>query len=424
MEYYIKQACRLCKSDLLKTVLSLANSPLCDAYLMIKKKQKFYPLTLNQCTHCGFVQINCAVRPNFLIREYFEKTQPSGVGNIPSYSQEMLYIPHSLEPKSLKKHFKSYANDVCKYVNLDFQCFVVDIGSNDGTFLSCYEGGKYRVLGIEPSVYKARDATNRGIETLPEFFSLELSKGIVTRYGNASLITINNLFANIDNLHDFTKGLEYLLADDGVLVIESSYLLDMINNTVFDFIYHEHLSYFSIIPLVEFFKKFGMKLIRVEHVRTKGGSLRYYWVKESSNMPVDSSVAECIATEEKALDNEGFFKQFETRIEQAKKELIDILDIHKNQKIIGYGASATSTTLISHFGLNYYLSALVDDNPGKIGTYSPGYHIPVKNSNSLHENPPDVVIILAWRYHKEIHQIISSLNCKIIVPLPKLTILD
>ena len=105
-----------------------------------------------------------------------------------------------------------------------------------------------------------------------------------------------------------------------------------------------------------------------------------------------------------------------------KELILNLQDMKKN--IIGYGASATSTTLISHFELNHYLSALVDDNPGKIGTHSPGYHIPVEGFDSLIENPPDVLIILAWRFHKEILQRVSSLNCKVIIPLPKLTVLN
>ena len=402
-DHYIKQECRLCRSKEIKTVLPLNESPLCDAYLKVKKEQKFYPLNLQQCNDCGFAQINCVVDPEIIYRDYIYVTTSSS---------------------GLKNHFQSYAKDVFSYTEPASQNLVVDIGSNDGTLLDFFQKKDCRTLGIEPSINTAKDATERGIETLPEFFSFELSHQLVERYGNADLITINNLFANIDDLHDFTKGLEYLLSENGVLVIESSYLLDMVNNMVFDFIYHEHLSYFSIIPLVKFFKQFGMKLIRVEHVETKGGSLRYYWAKESSNRPVDVSVAQAIEAEEKANINEGFFKQFESRIDQIKKELTDILETHKDQKIVGYGASATSTTLISHFGLDRYFSTLIDDNPGKIGTFSPGFHIPVKISDSLYESPPDVLIILAWRFHQEIYRKISDLNCKVIVPLPELTILS
>jgi hypothetical protein len=399
---FIKKECRLCKSDALNTVLPLTDSPLCDAYLTAKKDQKYYSLKLVQCNDCGFVQIDCVVDPEIIYRDYIYVTTSSS---------------------GLKNHFESYADDVFRYLKLPLKNLVVDIGSNEGTLLSFFQQKNCSVLGIEPSIETAKNATEKGIETLSKFFNSDLSKKIVENYGNANLITINNLFANIDDLHDFAGGLEHLLGDDGVLVIESSYLLDMVNNMVFDFIYHEHLSYFSIIPLVSFFKQFRIKLVKVEHVGTKGGSLRYYWAKESSNRPVDDSVSQFIAEEEKTGIDTDFFKHYEIRINRAKKELIDVLETYKGKKIVGYGASATSTTLISHFGLDAHLTSLVDDNPGKIRTYSPGYHIPVKNFDSLHEDPPDVVVILAWRFSDEIYKKISSLNCKIISPLPEFTIL-
>jgi hypothetical protein len=401
-DHYIKNDCRLCKSKDLKIVLPLMDSPLCDAYLREKRTQNFYPLVLELCVRCGFVQINCVVEPETIYRDYIYMTTSSS---------------------GLKLHFQSYASEVFKLANCP-QSFVVDIGSNDGTLLSFFQQKNCLTLGIEPSIVTANNATKNGIETLAEFFNLELSKEIVKKYGYADIITINNLFANIDDLYEFTHGLEALLDENGILVIESSYLLDMINNMVFDFAYHEHLSYFSIVPLVRFFKQFGIKLIRVEHVITKGGSLRYYWAKDSSNRPVDVSVEAFIRLEERSGIDEGLFERFNSRIQEAKIEIIHFLEEEKNITIYAFGASATSTTLISHFGLDPYISVLIDDNLRKIGTYSPGYHIPVKSIDYLCENPPDVVVILAWRFQEEILKKISHLNCKIVSPLPAFKLLN
>ena len=156
-------------------------------------------------------------------------------------------------------------DDVVNYLKPADQSLVVDIGSNDGTLLDFFQQKNCKTLGIEPSIKTANDATERGVETIPEFFDFELSKKIIKQHGYASIITINNLFANIDDLQGFVRGVEKLLDENGVLVIESSYLLDMINHMVFDFAYHEHLSYFSITPLVRFFKRFKMKLIHGFH---------------------------------------------------------------------------------------------------------------------------------------------------------------
>jgi len=400
-EFYFRDSCRLCCSHNLQLALPLKPSSLCDAYVQEKKEQISYPLDLYFCNDCGFAQINTIVNPEIIYRDYIYVTTSS---------------------LGLSKHFQGYAEEVCTQLKFANSKFVVDVGSNDGTLLSFFKAQGHRVLGIEPSAKTANDTTQKGIDTLAEFFDLALSQKITSQYGFADLITINNLFANIDDLEEFTHGVSQLLAKDGVLVIESSYLLDMIDNMVFDFIYHEHLSYFSILPLIKFFEKFGMHLINVQEVPTKGGSLRYYWAKKASKWSAGSRVQAFIEREQKASICMDTFQEFESRIKSEKDKLIDYLNSNSFDRVVGYGASATSTTLISHFELHNYLSYLVDDNPGKIGTYSPGYHIPVYDSSKLNEDKPDLVIILAWRYKDEIMKRLKELgyvNQTIIIPLPE-----
>jgi len=399
-EFYLRDTCRLCGSHNLQLALPLQPSPLCDAYLQEKKEQAFYPLDLYLCNDCGFVQINTIVNPEVIYRDYIYVTTSS---------------------LGLLKHFQNYADEVCTQLEFSEGKFVIDIGSNDGTLLRFFQAKGHRVLGVEPSVKTAYDATTKGIETLPEFFNPTLSKKITAQYGSADLVTINNLFANIDNLEEFTDGISQLLGKDGVLVIESSYLLDMIDNMVFDFIYHEHLSYFSILPLMKFFDKFDMHLIDVQEVATKGGSLRYYWAKKVSKWSVAPRVQTFIERELQACTGVSLFKEFESKIKSVKDELIDYLNSNSFARVVGYGASATSTTLISNFQLHSYLNYLVDDNPSKVGTYSPGYHIPVHASSKLNEDKPDLLIILAWRYKDKILDRLRKIgyeNCSIVIPLP------
>jgi hypothetical protein len=394
---YTKKICRLCESKDIKVVLPLQDSPLCDAYLELPKKQEFYNLKLCLCNECNFVQIDTVVDPEDIYRDYIYVTTSS---------------------PGLLKHFKTYALEVCSFLKLDEQNLTVDIGSNDGTLLSFFKDHGHNVLGIEPSIKAASSANESGIKTLPEFFDKDLANLVVDQYGKASLITINNLFANVDNLKEFVEGINVLLDSNGVLIIESSYLLDMIDNMVFDFIYHEHLSYFSILPLVDFFKQFDMQLIHVHQVGTKGGSLRYYWARNDSKWNPSVNVKELILEETKALINIEKFKDYETRIETIKFQLLEFLEKHKENKIVGYGASATSTTLISHFGLHKYFSYLVDDNTGKINTYSPGYHLPVFSSKRLIEDKPDIIVILAWRFEEEILKKLEFFQGIVVIPLP------
>jgi hypothetical protein len=343
------------------------------------------------------VQIDTVIEPETIYRDYIYVTTSS---------------------PGLQNHFKEYALEVCNHLNLDKSNLTVDIGSNDGTLLGFFKQRGHNVLGIEPSIKAANSANENGIETLSEFFDIDLANAITGQYGKASLITINNLFANVDNLNEFVEGINVLLDSNGVLVIESSYLLDMIDNMVFDFIYHEHLSYFSILPLVRFFKQFDMRLIHVNEVGTKGGSLRYYWARNNSKWNPSLNVKELSLREAKAGINTEKFKDYEARIETVKFQLLEFLKKHKEDKIVGYGASATSTTLITHFELQKYFSYLVDDNVDKVNTYSPGYHIPVHNFDRLKNEQPDVIIILAWRFKETILKKLSFFKGIIIVPLP------
>ena len=395
---YTRQSCRLCDSKDIEVVLPLKKSPLCDAYLEQPKKQEFYYLNLCLCNECGFVQIDTVIEPETIYRDYIYVTTSS---------------------PGLQNHFKEYALEVCNHLNLDKSNLTVDIGSNDGTLLGFFKQRGHNVLGIEPSIKAANSANENGIETLSEFFDIDLANAITGQYGKASLITINNLFANVDNLKEFVEGINVLLDSNGVLVIESSYLLDMIDNMVFDFIYHEHLSYFSILPLVRFFKQFDMQLIHVHEVGTKGGSLRYYWARSNSKWNPSLNVKELSLREVKAGINTEKFKDYETRIEAVKFQLLEFLEKHKEEKIVGYGASATSTTLISHFELHKYFSYLVDDNVDKVNTFSPGYHVPVYSPKKLINDKPDIIVILAWRFKGEIiNKLDNIFYGNVVVPLP------
>jgi C-methyltransferase. len=195
---------------------------------------------------------------------------------------------------------------------------------------------------------------------------------------------------------------------------------------VFDFIYHEHLSYFSIIPLSKYFNQFGFKLIRIKKVSSKGGSLRYFFARIESSFKIDKSVKNLSKLELKKNISLLTFKKFNKKIESIKFKLNNFLNKNFHSNIIGYGASATTTTMISHFELNKFLKYLVDDNKDKINTYSPGYKIPVLAFNSIKEKKPDIIIIFAWRYYDAIINKLKKnkiKNIQIIVPLPKFRII-
>jgi SAM-dependent methyltransferase len=398
MDHYIRKDCRLCGSQKLEKVLSLNNSALCDVYLKKPEKQEFYPLGLNLCMDCSFVQLSTVVNPEVIYRDY-------------------IYV--TISSSGLEKHFSNYCSYVCDYLSFKENQLIVDIGSNDGTLLKNFKKKNHRVIGVEPASEISKNANAKGIKTYPQFFDKDLAKRIVSKDGYADLVTVNNLFANIDDLHNFIQAVGVLLSKDGVLVIESSYLYYMLENMVFDFIYHEHLSYLSATPLQAFMRIYGMHLIHIQGVPTKGGSLRYFFARINSEWSIDDSVQKILRKE--FLNNElrSTFKQFAGRIEKEKKKIRHYLTSINARKVAGYGASATSTTLISHFGLDEYIDFLVDDNPSKVNTYSPGYHIPVYSSEKIRQDSLDVLIILAWRFKDEIMGKMKDLSCKVVVPLPE-----
>jgi len=360
------------------------------------------------CGDCGFAQLCDVIRA------------------------ESIYIDYIYETKSslgLVEHFRRYAESVISSVAPAPGSLVVDVGSNDGTLLRFFKEHGFRVLGVDPAREIARDATQSGIETLPAFFTAELSRSIRQARGPAEIITANNIFANVDDLDELMVAIRSLLSDDGVFVFESYYLGDLIKNMVFDFIYHEHLSSFSVTPLVGFFRRHGMQLIDADRVATKGGSLRYTVQLSSGRRPVQNSIRQLLEDERRqGLGQLETFEAFRAKIAEAKATLLELLASVKAQgkTIAGYGASATTTTLLYHFGLKEYLSFLVDEYARKQNIYSPGLQLPVLTPQALIDRHADYTVILAWRY---VEPIVSKNGAylgsggKFVVPLPELSVI-
>lgn len=403
--------CRLCGGYDLEVVLELAPTPLADSYLsaeQLGKVQSTYPLDLFLCHNCGFSQLLDVVHPQVIYYDYIYETKSS---------------------LGLVEHFQGYANEVLNDIRPANGSLVVDIGSNDGTLLKFFQSGGMRVLGIDPAHEIASRATESGIETWPMFFTSELVRKIKNERGAATIITSNNLFANVDDLASMTEGIRELLAQDGVFVFESFYLADLMQNMVFDFIYHEHLSYFSVKPLDAFFRRYGMELIDAKRIPTKGGSLRYTVQLVDGPRNMSPSIAKLIDFESNlGLDRIETYQTFTKRINKVKNELLTLLSDLKAQgkTIIGYGASATSTTLIYHFGLRDMLSFIADDNPQRHNLFSPGHHIPVLSPQVIYEQKPDYILILAWRYYEPIvkkHPAYLEQGGHFIVPLPRVEVI-
>ncbi|MFM8468994.1 MAG: methyltransferase domain-containing protein, partial [Limisphaerales bacterium] len=392
----------------LELVLKLTPTPLADSYLRTKEAQPVFPLDLYLCRDCGFAQLIDVVQPQHIYLDYIYETVSS---------------------LGLVEHFDNYAAEVLGRIKPSSGALVIDVGSNDGTLLKSYQKRGMKVLGVDPAREIAARAMAAGVETLAEFLTVPVARRIRQERGPAAIVSANNVIANIDDLDEIAAAIRELLAPDGVFVFESYYLGDLVKNMVFDFIYHEHISSFAVKPVALFFQRHGMELVDVLRVPTKGGSLRYTIQLAGGPRKVAPIVAELLALEtQQCLDQPEMFRAFNTRIERAKADTLAVLQRLKaeGKSVAGYGASATSTTLVYHFGMGGLIDYLVDDYPAKQGTFSPGLHLPVLPSEALYERRPAAVVVMAWRYYEPImrrHQRYSAQGGKFIVPMPELKIL-
>ncbi len=408
---YRRKDCRLCGSTDLELVIPLEPTPVADDFVpasRLDKRQEYFSLDAYLCHGCGLVQLLEVVDPN-------------------SIYDEFLYVTRS--SPGLVEHFGAYAREVISRTGLPRDSFVVEIGSNDGTLLSAFKDAGLRVLGVDPARAIAAAATTSGVETLPLCFSLDLAKQLKRERGAADLIAANNVVANIDDLGELAQSVRELLAPRGVFVIESGYLADLVRNLVFDNIYHEHLSYHSVKPLAGYFARHGMEVFDVQHVPTKGGSIRVFGQLAGAGRHVTPDVARMIASEDaQGLYRAETYHALCARLDRLRGSLLDVTGGLRAQgrSIAGYGASHSVTTLIHHFKLADALSFVVDDNPLKYNLFSPGNHLPVLPSQALLERRPDYVVVMPWRFADAIAARNSeylSQGGRLVVPIPELRII-
>jgi len=411
-EVYFRKNCRACSCEDFELIFSLNDTPIGDAYVNKEKSsivQKLYPIELYLCKNCGLAQILHVINPEILYSEYIYET---------------------LSSPGLNNHFKNYSESVIKRFKLPLGSKILDVGCNDATLLSHFKSSGMQVLGIEPAKLISSKNNENGINCISDFFNQQVANEILKKYGKFNIITANNVFANIDDLNEWIKCISILLDFNGVFIFESFYLADLVKNMVFDFIYHEHLSAFSVRPIEVLFLSNGMQLFAVEQINTKGGSLRYYVQFKNGGFNKDGSVDKYLQLEKDVdLYSIKTYKEFSNKINDLKYRTKSYLNqsIELGKKIVGYGASITCTTLIYHFEIGNYISYIVDDSKAKQGLYSPGLHIPVFERFQLSIDKPDIVVILAWRFTDQIisqnKDFLNSGGC-FIIPVPEFKIIS
>lgn len=412
-DHVLRRDCRLCGSHDLERVLELTPTPPANAFVgrdQLSPPQACYPLDLYFCRACTHVQLCDVVDPKILFEHY-------------------VYV--SGTSSAYRKHLQDYAADVMARYLPDPGAEILEIGSNDGTFLRFFQEAGLKVHGVDPARNIGKIANDSGIPTSIGFFGKDNAGALKAEGHNPGVMIANHVFAHIDDLRGVLEGVRTLLRPDGFFIFEVSYLLDVVEKLLFDTIYHEHVAYHSVRAMQSFLRAFGFELIEIQDVAHQGGSLRGFAQKIGGGHAVDRSVAEFLARERAAkLDRVETYHAYARRIDGLKQDLGGLLRRAKaeGKRIAGFGAPAKATTLMYHFGLDRQIvDFIADDNPLKQKTFTPGLHVPVLPAEEIFRQKPDYLVILAWNFADSIMQMQRRYldeGGTFIVPLPELRVIS
>lgn len=301
-------------------------------------------------------------------------------------------------------HFEAIARNLIDR-GLGPDPLVVEIGSNDGTLLRPFAEAGIRHIGIEPSASVAAAATARSVNTVCRFFDEALAHELVAEHGQAHAVIAANALSHVGDLHSVVAGIRTLLATTGVAVIEDPYWANVVDQTAFDQIYDEHASYFTLTSVQALFSQHGLAVIDVLPQPVHGGSLRYL-IAPDGQRSVSGRVADLLARERASgLHLRATFTAFRERVMANGEALVARLHECKRlgQRVVGYGATSKSTTVINRFGITGDLVDFIcDTTPAKHGTFTPGAHIPVRSHAEFAAAYPDRALLFLWNHAAEV----------------------
>jgi len=347
-------ACRVCGNKDIREFLDLGLQPPANSLILKPSDmENSYPLSLSWCPNCNLVQLNHTVDPKELFSNYFWVTSTS---------------------KTAKEHSHFFYDEIVKRTKKPKDGYVLEVASNDGTFLIPFKEKNYKILGVDPAKNIVDIANSNNISTLCRFFGVDTANEIVNKNGFASVVIVRNVLPHVANLHDFVKGLQICLKPDGILAIEFHYAQDIYKELHYDSIYHEHLCYFTLKSVENLLNQYNLFIYDVTESPISGGSLIIYVSKEKKEESKKLKYYKKLEEELKINDFESW-KEFANRVIEHKNDLLELLDeaLKDCENIVGYGASARSSTLLNFCGIdNKYLSFIADQNELKHNRYTPG----------------------------------------------------
>ncbi|MCV6595631.1 MAG: class I SAM-dependent methyltransferase [Mangrovicoccus sp.] len=377
--------CRGCQRDALEDLIGFGTAPIADHLRHPEDQSPEYaaPLTLAHCPHCGLCQIRETVEPRVLFGPdypYFSSVSPA-----------------------LMAYFRASAEDLIAARNLGPDSLVIEAASNDGYMLSVFHEAGIGVLGIDPADGPVKVAQARGIDTRHAFFGADLGAELAGQNRRADVFLANNVLAHVADTNDFVAGISAVLADTGLAVIEFPYLLNMLDIAAFDTIYHQHLLYLALTPLLPLFARHGLHINDVVLTKIHGGTARIF----ASKTPGQSDALRQLLAEEtrRGIKTRALYGEFLAHLEQMKTQTHAALAALRAQgkSLAGYGAAAKSTTLLHYLGLGRdEIAFILDKSPHKQGLQMPVTGIPIRPPEALKDSGIDHVLILAWNFAREI----------------------
>lgn len=404
--------CQICASEDLELILDMGHHPPCDSLLVERQlfeAESMYPLRFLRCPKCGLAQIDYVVDPKVLF--FPEYPYRSGITD------------------TLSHNLQSIAAKLVQSLGLKPGSFVVDLGSNDGTILQGFKSQGMKVLGVEPTNI-AQIAIQNGIPTIQEFFGLDVSMRIREEYGRVSVVTAANMFAHVSQLGDLIRGAYDMLVDDGLFLTESHYLLDLLETTQYDSIYHEHLKFYSLKPMIQLFESHDFSVVDAERIPNYGGSIRVIAQKGRGRNGSDRLAALLANEDAFGIYTPAPFLKFRDNVVKSKIDLQTLFLEIKNQgkKVVGVGCPGRASTLLNYCNIDPVLLPYIAEQSTslKLGMFLPGKHIPILDEKRMFEENPDYVVMLSWHYAEPIIKKLrdKGLKSKIVLPLPSVQILD
>ena len=402
-QYRTIDACRLCGARALTDVLDLGTQPLANSLVdHTGGHEAMIPLEMVYCRDCGLAQLSVDVDPAVLFRDYVWVTGTSA---------------------STREYCQGLADWIMSRVSVEAPR-VFEMASNDGTLLQTLADRGAEVLGIDPAVNLATDATARGVETIPDFLTAETAKQIEATRGQFDVVIARNVMSHVPDPLGAVEALSRLTVDEGLVLIEFHSAQTILEELHYDSIYHEHTMYHSLHTMQHLMSTAGLRAFDVRRSPISGGSWALLARKTDAAPPMSKELAEALEYDRRSgIGEESAWLDFGRRAESHRDKLSHEISklAESGQPLVAYGASARSSTMLNYLGpVTKTLQAIADASPLKHGKYSPGVNIPIVSPQAVLEMNPHAIVLFAFNFEDEILRFLTDAGWKgdVVVPFP------